>query len=440
MAIKPALLRTKDSKGVAVIFFVLTLAIMLGFLMMIINSGMLVYQKMRLQSAVDMASYAAASVQASYMGNEGNSERKISGSNEDSIKSLNMQIYKRYLKLLDELQFGWIAPAPGFAMPTVANIATCASLCAAASYANSKYAAKLYRAAAEDIEGMRAKIYTILEKLPEASRLAAEKTLELNIPELAMGDSQFGSKTTNKIADVLKYLKDGSGKSKAGTSGDAKNAILTFNTSKGMYLANVVGAVPHAYVFYGPACFDMNPVSAGMTPDYYCQVNGSGGDGPIGYGLAMAAFVRSKLPKSSGNIGSLEPIVGPKANGIRLQFVQNEFKPDPFTVVAAEWYPKSGSFMNLENSLGAKGSLFPKKTRLVAISAAEPFGGSLADFNSPPNGVRLQSIRRLLLDPRMLPVREDFGNLFDYMRMFGAVSNSGQPKEDPEAVIQKFLH
>src|SRR4051812_24239692 len=117
--------KNKD-RGVALIFFVLVFGIMMAFLLMIINTGMLVYQKMRLQSSVDLAAYAGASVQASYMGNQGNADRQVNGSGEDSIQGLNNKILKRYGKLLKDLQFGTIAAAPGFGgMGLAANAAAC---------------------------------------------------------------------------------------------------------------------------------------------------------------------------------------------------------------------------------------------------------------------------------------------------------------------------
>ena len=96
--------------------------------------------------------------------------------------------------------------------------------------------------------------------------------------------------------------------------------------------------------------------------------------------------------------------------------------------------------MNLENSLGAKGSLFPKRTRLVALSLAEPFGGSLALSEYSVFGVRLAGIRKVLLDPRVAPVKTDYGDLWKYMEFLSPTDVNGQKKETAEQVIKRFLH
>src|SRR5688572_18352393 len=103
---------TRNKKrGVALIYFALTIGVILGFLMMIANTGLLVYQKIRLQTAVDLAAYSAASVQASYLGN--------GSSGEESIRAINKKIIERYGELVDkDLRFGSRVPMPmGFPDP-----------------------------------------------------------------------------------------------------------------------------------------------------------------------------------------------------------------------------------------------------------------------------------------------------------------------------------
>ncbi len=155
----------------------------------------------------------------------------------------------------------------------------------------------------------------------------------------------------------------------------------------------------------------------------------------IAFGRAVA------LPEFSGNIGHIPSIADSSANAIRLLFVPNVNKPDPFAVVAAEWNPQNGTFMNMENSLGAKGSLFPKATRLVAIAAAQPFGGNLASLEAENQfGVKLQSIRRSLLDPRLTLVRDDYPHLFEYFSTLGPRDEDGELLETAHDTIRRFLH
>jgi hypothetical protein len=137
---------------------------------------------------------------------------------------------------------------------------------------------------------------------------------------------------------------------------------------------------------------------------------------------------------------TIDKISDSSANAIRLHFLQNPNKPDPFFISALEWNPENGSFMNMENSLGATGSLFPKQTRLVAVSAAEPFGGTLVGSSFGTFGVRLQAIRKVLLDPRVAPVKNDFSGLYDYMQALGPVDAQGRQTGKAEDVIRKFLH
>ncbi len=157
---------------------------------------------------------------------------------------------------------------------------------------------------------------------------------------------------------------------------------------------------------------------------------------------ASVAFARAiALPEFSGNIGHIPSIADSGAHALRLQFVPNVHKPSPFAVVSAEWNPENGTFMNMENSLGAKGSLFPKATRLVAVAAAEPFGGNLASLDSENQfGVKLQSIRRTLLDPRMTLVRDDYPDLYEYFSTLGPRDEKGELMETAHETIRRFLH
>ncbi len=418
-------------RGVAMIFFVLVFGLLLGFFMLIANTGMLIYQKVRLQTAVDLASYAAAAVQASYLGNR--------ASGEESISSINYEIMERYQKLLADLQNQQWAPWPNMiAIPGAAGAVACASLCNAANYGNAKIVEGIYKSAAADMDQLRQKAIRIMEQLPEAARKAAEATLKANIPELAVDDgdavSRLASSTTNKWEDVTK----------TNTPLDKKkNAVLGFTSEKGLYLANIVAAVPHAFPYYGPYCFNQILIDNQGQPNlWYCTVNGAGyPPGEQGYKSARLAYAKSFAPLINGNVGTVASISDTRSNAIRLNFVQNHHRPGPFFVSAAEWYPENGSLMNLENSLGAKGSLFPQRTRLVALSAAEPFGSDLAMGGTASSfGVRLQSIRKLLLDPRMALVKPDFPGLYEYMESLSPKNREGKPTEKSETVIRRFLH
>jgi len=422
-----------NKKGVAAIFFILVFGVLLGFFMVILNTGVLVYQKIRLQSSVDLAAYAAASVQASYLGND--------ASGEASIRGINARIMERYGRMLNDLQFGNVAVWPVL----IPEYITCMALCQAANLMNGARAKSIYDSAVSDIEQLRAEAQAILEKLPEAARKAAEETLKLNIPDLSIqstGLEALMSGTTNEAQDLIQEAQRVD--SDEDNPQQKKNAVLTFTSDKGMYLANVVAAVPHSFAYFGPACGDLyfgKPDIPGMTPRYYCTVNGAGFPGGVfGVSLAMAALARSYVRESSGNIGNLSSINDSDAAAIRLFFVQNPHKPDPFAVVAAEWYPKNGTFMNLENSLGATGSIFPKSTKLMAIAAAEPFGGDLTTQGLSQFGVRLQSIRKLLLDPRMSEVKDDYPHLYEYFGSVGPRGPDGQPLESSRETIKRFLH
>lgn len=430
----------KKQRGVVLVFFLMIFAVLLAFLMVIGNTGLIIYQKIRLQSAVDLAAYAGASVQASYLGNQ--------SSGADSIQNLNFEVFKRYQNLIKDLQKVKATAWPNMiGIPGPAGLAACVAMCNAANYATSKQVEMIYKSAAKDMEGLRNRMVKILEELPKASREAAEATLRLNIPELAVSGSDAASSyfgdTTNDVNQVVSAGKNSSPLSKK------KNAVLGFSSEKGLYLASVVAPVPHTFVYFGlvgAGCFPwlQSDASANYQPNYwYCAVNGTGyPGGQKGYNGAALAYARSFVPDSaySGNVGTIATISDSKRAAIRLQFIQNHNRPDPFFVSAAEWYPKDGMFMNLENSMGKYGNLFPKQTRLVAVSAAEPFGGSLALNDGRPYGTRLQSIRKLLLDPRMLPVRSDFPGLFEYMESLAPVDNTGRPSEKADDVIRRFLH
>jgi hypothetical protein len=417
-------------RGVAVIFFVIVFGLLLGFLMMVGNTGLLVYQKMRLQSAVDLAAYAGASVKAAYLGND--------RSGEDSIHAINMKILERYGELLNELQFGYVAPWP-VAMP---NAVSCLAACQAGNLANGAHAANLYKKAAEDIEVYRQRVANILSQLPEASRKAAEETLRLNIPELAVSGGgileSIGGNTTNQVSAVLAANKtqgsDGLG------SGQKKNAMLSFTSEKGMYLANVVAPVPHSFVYYGPACFNATYLQE-AAPAWFCMVNGAGMHGPNGFNAAALAFARAKAPAiASGNVGNLSSIADQSANAIRLMFIPNPHRPEPSITVAAEWYPAQARYATFENTLGANGSLFPEPSKLVAVATAEPFGGNLASSQPTTFGVRLQSIRKVLLDPRMLLVQDDYPSMYEYFESLAPVDSSGRAVESSVEVIRRFRH
>ena len=407
-------------------FFTLIFAVFLGFTLMVINTALLVYQKIRLQSAVDLASYAGASVQASYLGNQ--------SSGEYSIKAMNNKIEERYFQLLKQMDFGTLVPLPmGFPDPI-----SCAVACQAANLINGDHAVRLYRNAVSDIQDYHDQIRAIKMQLPEAARKAAEQTLALNIPELALesqgGFGSAGSKTTNEVSKIIQ-----SGGSQ-NIFGDKQNAVLTFTSDKGMYLANAVGPVPHSFVYYGPACFDLLPDPTEQF--FYCTANGAGaGGGPSGLAMANLAVLRGKMGGPySGNIGRIKSIADMGSNAIRLQLVEDVFRPQPSVVVAAEWYPSSAQQANFENPYDEKEGLFPDKVKLVSVSAAEPFGTSLISNYGDPFGVRLQGLRKVLLDPRMDLVKEDYNQVFEYMRSLGPTDKDGEPAETAEETIRRFMH
>jgi len=411
-----------NEKGVALIFFLLVFGVMLGFLMLVINTGILVYQKIRLQTAVDLAAYSAASVQASYLGNE--------ASGDQSIMAINQKIQQRYGNLLNGLRSGYPAVWPQFFQEPI----SCMASCVAASLVNGNRVVSKYRAAVRDIQEYHRQIGNILLQLPNATKAAAEATLKLNIPDLDVGEGIAAtfSSTTSNVSEIIG--------AQSGIN-ERKNAVLSFSSGRGVYLANVAAPVPHSFPYFGPGCYDQFAGQIVSIRNFYCIVNGSGAGGGVqGWAMAAFAYARSYASSSNGNIGTVTQISDTNSNAIRLHFIPNTHNPDPFVVVSAEWYPENGSFMNMENSFGANGSLFPKKTRLVAVAAAEPFGGNLAGQDIRPFGVRLQSIRKLLLDPRMTPVRSDYSGLYDYMQFLGPQDETGEQGEAAEDVIRRFLH
>lgn len=417
-----------QKRGIAVVFFAAVFGLLLGFMMMVANTGLLIYQKIQLQTAVDLAAYAGASVQASYLGND--------QSGEDSIRAINQKIMSRYGRLLNELQFGSVVPPP-VAIP---DFAACVALCAAANLANGSHAKSIYQKASRDLDEYREKIAAILMGLPQATREAVEQTIALNLKELSLEDKGFGGETIREAEDVISAAK---GQKTLNSNKKKKNAVLTFETSKGMYLTNVVGSVPHVFTYFGPACFDANMDIRGAPPAFYCAVNGQGAPGTqAGLGAAMLAYARAFAPaKVSGNIGNLSSIADSGSNAIRLHFIQNPRRPDPWVTVAAEWYPATGRMWNFENSMGAKGTIFPTQSRLVAVASAEPYGGNLADLGGEVQfGTRLQSVRKVLLDTRMNYVKDDYPNLFEYFGSLSPIDKNGNAIESPYQVIRRFLH
>ncbi len=425
-------------------YFLAVLGIVLGFLMLVINTGVIVYQKIRLQTAVDLAAYAGASVQASYLGNQ--------QSGKESIASINQEILKRYQQLTEDLDMGTgVAPWPSIVplpIPGEAGRATCMAMCAAANTANAGYAVSVYKKAAADLALLRLKAARIISELPKASQRAAEATLRLNIPELSLGDGAFASITSETTNDWKTVVQEAKASGADALLAKKKNAVLSFSSEKGLYLANVVAPVSHSYVYYGlpgagPFCMnaDIQP-NTGLPYMWYCLVNGSGITGmQNGYNSAFLSYTMAVAKQSNPNPIS-KILDGGKAKGIRLNFIQNDHKPGPFFLAAAEWYPENGSFMNMENSFGATGSLFPKKTKLAALAAAEPFGGHFASIGRQHifYGVRLQSIRKLLLDPRMQAVKDDFPGLGDYMESLAPLDSQGRPVEKSDEVVRRFLH
>jgi hypothetical protein len=414
----------KSNRAIALIFFLLVFGLTLSFTMVVFNTGMIVYQKMRLQTAVDLAAYAGASVQASYLGNE--------SSGQDSLTAINDRIVRRYIKLLEDIntQPSRVVPM----VPTVpVNYAACVASCVAANVAVSSRAVSIYKEAVRDIEMEHEKARRILEQLPAAVRAVAEKTLALNIPELTLEEGPFGGATR----DLEEVINNPLGN----MTGDPRNINLAFTSDKGMYLANVVAGVPHRMVYFGPYCAN---AYAGLAaaPLYYCTVNGQGATGtPTGYALAIGALARAiQGGELSGNVGHVKKISGTDSRAVKLQFIEDPHKPQPFVVTAAEWFPKTGQSLNFEKTFGARGDLIPEHTRLAAVAAAEPFGGFLATQQVTPFGTRLTAIRKVLLDPRMNGVRSDFGGLYDYMQYVGPKDEKGDDIESVEETIRRFLH
>lgn len=417
----------KAHRGVALIFFAMIFGVFLGFTMLVMYTGLMVFQKVRLQSATDLAAYAGASVQASYLGN--------SSSGEDGIKAINNKIQRRYQDLLDDMDFGTVVPwAPGLTWGFPDPV-SCTLACGAATMANAQYAIDLYEEAVADIAQDHQRIRAILAQMPEATQKAVERTMALNIPELNVnggGGSALASafsQTTNSIDEVT-----ASGPNQT-IFENKKNAVLTLQSQQGLYLAVITAGVPHSYTRFDGPCFNAHPPT--YVPNYYCNVNGSGaGGGPAGFAAASVAATRGAFGgPASGNVGRIERIVEPDSNAIRLGVVEDVFRPRPHVVVATEWYPENGSRPSFENSLGAAGTLLPTRTRLVAVAAAEPFGSALATNYQIPFGTRLTGIRKALLDPRLQLVRSDYNDTFRYMEFLG--QGEGVTAED---VIRRFLH
>ncbi|TVQ79211.1 MAG: hypothetical protein EA369_05470 [Bradymonadales bacterium] len=413
--------RQRGQRAVAMVFFLLVFGLTLSFTMVVFNTGLIVHQKIRLQTATDLAAYAGASVQASYLGNE--------SSGQESLTAINDRIVRRYIRLLEEINDhpNRVIPAP----PIIpASQAACMAACAAANLAVANRALSIYRRALSDIDEEHIRVRRMLEQLPSAIREAMETTVALNIPELSLEDGPFGG-ATNDLTEIIDQPLQN-------FSADPRNINLSFHSDKAFYLANIVAGVPHRLVYFGPNCANMNR-GLDRPPVYYCTVNGQGGQGTaMGFQAAVSALALAM--NGIGNLGSLESIASPNSRAIKLQFIEDPHRPSPFVVAATEWFPKTGGLMNLEKSFGARGKLIPDHTRLGAISAAEPFGGYLANQQVLPFGVRLQAIRKLLLDPRMLAAREDFGGLYDYMEYVGPKDERGESIESAEETILRFLH
>ncbi len=426
MRIRPAtksrLLHPSSRRAIALVFFTMIFGLFMGFFMLVINSGFMVWQKIRLQTATDMAAYSAASVAANYLGNY--------SSGENSIQAKNFKIREEYFKLIEDINkrpnrvaFPGIWPDPG----------SCSVACNAMNVVVAGRALDTYDDAKERIMQQHEEIRRILQQLPKAMQKAAEATMRANVPELTIdgGGLLSSGDTTNQLDEIVNASNPASGQKR-------KNAILTFSSNKGAYLAQVVAGVPHTLIYFGPMCVNACPDPSKCPPLYYCPVNGAGTSGGFpGLALALSAYALGR--EGVGNIGKINRLSKIDGNAIPIHFVENPHKPKPFAVVAADWFPQSGTFMNLENSLGATGSLFPTRTRLAAVSAAEPFGGSLAKSEYMPFGVRLAGIRKLLLDPRTTPIKEDYGDLWKYMQYVGP-KGPNQQQETAEDVIKRFLH
>lgn len=413
--------KKSSERAVAVVYFALIFSFLMGFLMLAANTGRLVYHKMKLQSSVDLAAYAGASVQASYLGSE----------SPESIKHINAKIMDHYIDLLAELDSGLDYPVK--VLPTFPELASCVAACTAANLVNSKYIVNKYHRARDLIQLEHAKVRRILQQMPEAVRAAVEETMRLNMPEFDLEgrfSGAFDEPATRELEDLLKPsgLKEE----------DPKNAILTFSSQKGAYLANVVAGVPHSFPYFGPACFDSQRGTSNF-PEWYCTVNGFGVGGTWqGLVLAIGALAQGLAGgQFSLNRGSVSEIAGMNDNALRLFFIEDPHRPQPFVTVAAEYYPKE-SFMNLDNPTG--GSAFNRRPRLAAVSAAEPFGTLLAAQDYTSFGVKLSGIRKLLLDPRISKVRGDFEDAFKYFEFIGPKDDKGQNIETAEETLKRFLH
>lgn len=414
--------------GVAVVYFSLVLSFLMGFFMLAANTGRLVYHKMKLQSSVDLAAYSGAAVQASYLGSD----------SENSIKRINAKIQQRYVKLLDDIK--------ALTYPVAVLVATngmtgyyrdpvsCAIQCQEANTASLFQVLLLYEKASRDIQKEHQKVRRILQQLPEKIRGAVEETMRLNMPQFDLSGKLLGSSVSPATRELSEIMQPS-----AITQEQLKNAILTFSSEQGAYLANVVSSVPHTVPFLGPFCINETD-GLNMAPQFYCPVNGIAlPPGTLG-GASLAfsnlmTFIGSQGAAPGGT--SIDKISGRDDSALRLHFIENPHRPQAFVTVAAEYYP-SESFMNLDNSSG--GSVFNRRPRLAAVSAAEPFGTLLAANDSLPFGVRISGLRKLLLDPRMQSVKEDYQGLFDYFKFIGPKDDRGESIESAEETIKRFLH
>ncbi|MGA0164672.1 MAG: TadE/TadG family type IV pilus assembly protein, partial [Bdellovibrionota bacterium] len=226
--------------GVAVVYFSLVLSFLMGFFMLAANTGRLVYHKMRLQSSVDLAAYSGAAVQASYLGSD----------SENSIKRINAKIQGHYRKLLEEIQALTYPVAQsvtsqgfiGFGDPY-----TCSVACLSANSASLNDVLEYYRKASRDIQREHQKVRRILQQLPEKIRGAVEETMKINMPQFDLSGKLLGSTDSPATRELSEIMQPS-----ALTQEELKNAILTFSSEQGAYLANVVSSVPHMVPYLNP--------------------------------------------------------------------------------------------------------------------------------------------------------------------------------------------
>ncbi len=413
--------KSRRQKGVAIVYFALIFSFLMGFLMLAANTGRLVYHKMKLQTSVDLAAYAGASVQAAYLGSD----------SAESIKQINSKIMDHYVNLLSRLDSR--LEVPWRVLPMFPDWYGCVAFCETANLVNAQYIVSHYHRARDLIQEEHTKVRRILQQLPEAVRGAVEETMRLNMPEFDLDGRLLGAFDAPATRDLSELMRP------TGFSNEEpKNAVLTFSSPKGAYLSTVVAGVPHSFPEFGPVCYNFWQETTN-PPLYYCTVNGAGAGGTWrGLAAASDALLAGLAGgRASGNKASVTAIDRFEKNALRLYFIENPHRPQPFVTVAAEYYPKE-SFMNLDNSAG--GSVFNRRPRLAAVSAAEPFGTLLASRNNLPFGVRLAGIRKLLLDPRVSSVRDDFEDLFRYIEFIGPKDDRGENIESAEETLKRFLH